>query len=442
MPPQDQDKTSAAPAGENSAPAPQPDNKNNIDLSKILLPKKETPGQTPASASRINAGALLEQETHAAQEGLPPRGQALPKAAPLMPKPLEAAPAQQLTAPTTPELSVELPPTPPQTPQPAPEPAAPAPKKEEPAIAPLETYKGDIERVVQEKNISMVAIAAAEAERRGSQAATVGDAAGEKRAWFRSSLMVSAGLTLIAVALGVLAFVFYLRTAPLPPQAQQVPASTIISTDGAQTVVMQPGESRDTLVTNLTAAKVQTALPLGLISRLWVAVPTSTQNGNTLEEVDAQTLMTTLAPNMPQALLRTLLPNYLLGVEVYDGNQAFFIFKVDSYEQAYAGMLQWEPYMQQDLLPLFAYTPPPHIPEQGTATTSATTSPVALTGQGSPFVDQIVENHDARVIEDQYGNITMLWTFLDKQTLVVATTDATLREIILRMSQAPVVPQP
>jgi len=380
----------AAPALSQEPPA--------IDLDKILLPKKDTPGHTPESAQRINAGALLEQEMRAAQEGLPK--------------------AEHAAAP------------PPETSQP--------PKPETPLVAPLETYQSDIEKVVHDKNISMVSIAAAEAQRRGSQPQeTVGDAAGEKKATVRTSLMVAAGVVFVAAAAGTLAVALWPKAPPAP--APSAPLSTIIATDGAQTIVAAPGTTRDTLMTNLEAAKEQTALSLGLISRLWVATPTTTAQGNTLEEVGPQTLLYILAPQIPQALLRTIEPNFLLGVHVYDGNQALFVFKVDSYEQAYAGMLEWETTMPHELAPLFSYTPPPHIPEQGGATT--TTAGPQITGQ-TAFVDRVVENHDARVIEDPYGNILLLWTFLDKQTLVITTNAATLREIISRITQAPVVTQP
>ena len=119
------------------------------------------------------------------------------------------------------------------------------------------------------------------------------------------------------------------------------------------------------------------------------------------------------------------------------------------------------------LTPLFKRIPPvralpmpPPAPEvlAGTSTpglNAATTSPSAATTtealatttapaqvfQGN-FIDQIVENRDARVLLDAEGNILMLWTFLDRSTIVVATNEATLREIISRLSQASVLSLP
>jgi UDP-N-acetylglucosamine transferase subunit ALG13 len=57
-------------------------------------------------------------------------------------------------------------------------------------------------------------------------------------------------------------------------------------------------------------------------------------------------------------------------------------------------------------------------------------------------VDKIVENHDARVIQNNTGDVSLLWTFIDRNTLIITTNDATLREIISRLQTAPVTPIP
>ena len=40
------------------------------------------------------------------------------------------------------------------------------------------------------------------------------------------------------------------------------------------------------------------------------------------------------------------------------------------------------------------------------------------------------------------GDILMLWTFLDRTTIVIATNESTLREIISRLSQASLISLP
>ncbi|HEY5383294.1 MAG TPA: hypothetical protein VIJ88_01940 [Candidatus Paceibacterota bacterium] len=376
--------------------ASQNEAKNPFDLGKILLPKKETPGATPASAQRINAGILLEQER------------------------------QATLTPTVSEPKTEIPSIPP-------------PKKEEESmVQPIETYQRDIEDLVKDKNVSMLTIAAAEAERRGSQH-TDAEAGNKKHtirlnlSLFKNIAFYGLGFLLLVAASGALAYIVERPTSVSMPQPIAAP---FIAVDDTKVITILPDTTRGNLMSSLTAAKQATSLSIGLISQLLVTVASST-NGQTLLPVDAQSFFTLIAPNMPQNLLLTLRPMYLLGVHVYNNNQPFLILSVDSYEQAYASMLAWEPYMQQDLSPLFDYTPAAHIPEQGVATSTA---PVEFLQSG--FVDKIVENHDARVIQNSTGDISLLWTFLDRNTLVITTNDATLREVISRLQQAPVTPIP
>ncbi len=157
---------------------------------------------------------------------------------------------------------------------------------------------------------------------------------------------------------------------------------------------------------------------------------------------------------MPDALLRSVDPNlYLLGIHSFDGNQPFLILKADSYEGAYAGMLAWERDMRADLSPLFVRTPPvliqntppPPPVATSTATSTATTTPAPVVDAPpvrTGFVDRIVENHDARVIQNADGQILLLWTFVNRNVLVVTTNEATLREIISRLQSSPIVPTP
>lgn len=376
-------------------PPPAPSSASgHVDLGKVLLPKKEG---TPSldSAQRINAGALFAQEEKAATEGTntPPR------------------------------------------PTPAP---PPKPQEEVGEVRPIETYKGDVESVIQGKNISVVSIAAAEAERRGkagiAQQTTDAQANEAGMGLVTKILMVLGGIILISAAVGVGVFV-YLR--PTTVDIPKEPDAPFVSVDNTA-IVSAPVDqfTRDALMTNLEAARTSVRISLGLVSRLFVAVPATTTDAAP-QEVDARTLVSLLAPTLSPGFVRSIQPAYLLGLHSFDENQAFLILKVDSYESAFAGMIAWEYTMQKDLAPLFTRTPTPHIPEGGVGTSSPQ---VQLIPTG--FSDRIVENHDARVIENETKDILLLWTFLDRNTVIITTNEYTLREIISRLSNTSVIPQP
>lgn len=399
------------------APTPPASASAHVDLDKIILPKKAG-APSVDSAQRVNAGVLFEQERTAT-----------------LPEPEKPA---------------------------AQEPQAEAPKPEQPLVRPLQTYQGDIESLVGEKQVSVVSIAAAEAERRGLKPLEPDTATPdqERSPWVKKALIIGAGLLLL-IAAGGIGFYIYTRLQPVP-LAQQAPAP-FVSVDDTHTTVMQPTDQRKEIMAALVAAKNSISLSLGLVARIQVAKPGPLNDG-TLAEVSAPELLQTLAPQVPLALVRTLGPQMLLGVHSYDENQPFMILKADSYETAYSGMLAWEASMYADLSPLFVRTPavralPPAtvMPQPAASTTTASTTPAASSTQATSsaleptpaatffqgnFIDQVVENRDARVMLNKYGDILMLWTMLDRSTIIITTNEATLREVISRLSQANILSLP
>lgn len=93
--------------------------------------------------------------------------------------------------------------------------------------------------------------------------------------------------------------------------------------------------------------------------------------------------------------------------------------------------------MLGDLAPLFTRSPSPKINTQNTA---SSTPPVQLLQ--TVFFDQVVENRDVRVVKNQAGDILLLWTFLDRNTILITTNEYTLREVITRFKDVSILPQP
>ena len=307
---------------------------------------------------------------------------------------------------------------------------------------PLETYQSDIEKIIQQKNVSTITIAAAEAEKRASsgtqdeQNAAKAEQNAKILAATKRAALIFFGVALVSVSLGLLAYLILRPTTVSVTSATQAP---FISVDN--TIVMPATQdilTRGGLMAALENAKNSTSLALGLVD--WIAPVIPATSTNSLPQtMSAQTFLGTLALHIPATLLRNIEPTFLLGIHSYDGNQPFLILTVDSYEQAYSDMLAWELSMKDDLSPLFAYVPRIHIPEENLGTGSPTTTSQFLQ---TPFVDKVLENHDTRVILNSTGDVYFLWTFLDRNTIVITTNQYTLREIISRIKQAPVVAVP
>lgn len=311
--------------------------------------------------------------------------------------------------------------------------------RKEPAVPALRTYKSDIESTVRQKNVSVVSIAAAEAERRAAVSSSESPATTEAPGGgfsFARIAMVVLGVTLILGAVGLLVVSFVRPESSSPLDESSFPPPPFIAVDDTTAgIIPKLGLSRQQLMQNLTEVREDVDLSLGLIARIYLAQETETPAG--FETLGVQELMVSLAPEMPQELLRSLREAYLLGVHSFDGNQPLLIFSVDSFEHGYAGMLAWESTMQGELAPFFTREPRPRIPEEGVATTTPL-SPFLKTR----FVDRIVENRDTRVIQNEYGDILLLWTLLDRTTILITTNEFTLREVVSRQQRPPVIPLP
>ena len=385
-----------------------------VDLDKVLLPKK---GPAPETLTRVNAGAVLEASI-----------------------PMPAAPRAPVTSEELQSLRQDIrrdigkPPKAPGA-QIKPETATAAPEKPpaaqaEGSVASVRTYKRDIEDTVREKNVSLVSIAAAQARREERRPEEATPKAAVKR-----YTMVGGGIVLIVLALAALAYVL-LPQAPAQPKVEEA-TPPLIHVDMTERITVGADDDRLTLLQKLEAARKRTSIALGLVERLYVVESASSSVSGAEREFPASAFIGLLAPNAPPALPRSLSDRFLLGIHSFDGNQPFLIFKTTSFEQTYAGMLAWEPSMRTDLLPLFERKPRPRIPEEGTSTPSAAPQ-VNETG----FVDRIVENHDARVVENGTGDILLLWAFVNRETLVIATNEYSLREAITRLKSPPLVPIP
>ena len=102
----------------------------------------------------------------------------------------------------------------------------------------------------------------------------------------------------------------------------------------------------------------------------------------------------------------------MLGVLGGEPNDTFLLMRVDSYENAFAGMLDWEKNLKEDLLPLFQ-------PEELIATIP----------NDAVFHDVTIKNKDARALTDAGGKSVLIYSFYNQNLLIITTTESALRTI-------------
>jgi len=140
------------------------------------------------------------------------------------------------------------------------------------------------------------------------------------------------------------------------------------------------------------------------------------------KNLSVQDFTTSLAPTMPASLKRSLQPDFSIGFHDANGWQSYLILKTNSYETAFGGMLSWESTLKQDLAVFL--------------TASATTSSAGIEGNNRAegnFKDLVIKNKDVRILYNIFNEPLLMYSFFDKETIVITSSVITLEELLARL---------
>ncbi len=282
-------------------------------------------------------------------------------------------------------------------------------KAEEP-LRNIKTYQTDVAEAIKRDNVSVIKMAVAEKRRQERQGVASEEVSTESKKRIvliiLSAILVTSGLAIVGY------FIFRPHNNTVLPVAV---ARTIIVTD--KTVELKlDNVTLDGLIHGLVANK--SILESGSIENVIITVKGNldAQNGHSAREhLNAPNFLNLLQSRMPGNLFRSIQNDYIVGYyQNSSGNEPVLILKSDSYANAFPGMLQWEPNISNDLGSLF------NLPTDS-ATSSART-----------FVDRIIDNRDARVLLEDGGNPTFIYSFIDPATIIFVKSQNAFDEILSR----------
>lgn len=288
----------------------------------------------------------------------------------------------------------------------------PRPERSEWLIKPLRTLRGDIEEVVKEGRTSAVKIAVAETQRATGAPETVSNFTAPRREWpWKNILIGAAGVILIAAGGAGLYFIFKKIGVPEPTMII-AKRQTIINTEAEKTLDIS-NFARPKIITALKAEKtalpknLSTVIGLNLVQKTGATTTEAVSSGNFLEQLQVQA-------NTP--FIRALAPDFIFGFHILSQPEPFLILKTGAYDFAYAGMLRWENYLAADLGPIFLATTTPNL-----------------------FEDKIIYNKDARILRGADGAILLLYSFNDKNTIIITTNEITFKNLVDRLRAAKLI---
>jgi hypothetical protein len=285
------------------------------------------------------------------------------------------------------------------------------PQKEAFATKPIvRTYQSDVARALKEKKGSVVDIAAAEEKRRQEQG---GIATAYDDTAIKKNRMLAFAIFFVVVGVGVFGYLFFTEKQKETTKTETgTPiVSSIIFVNTQKEIPIDEKEG-DALVSEIAKEIVGANIRLDFMEQFFF---TKTE-GTIKTIVPAGDFSSLVFEHIPPTLIRSFEKEYLVGVHAFNGNTPFFLARLNFFENAFSGMLKWERFMADDILPFFGKT----------------NTPKTL-GGNEAFEDYVLMNQDTRVLRDSLGDIVLLYAFPDRKTLVITTDQDTFKEIIDRL---------
>lgn len=324
----------------------------------------------------------------------------------------------------------------------------------------IRTYQSDVADSIKDDNVSMIKIALAEKARR-EQAPTFADVSQTKRSHVA---LISVFAAIIIIGGGVAGLYFYMNRS-LPPTISETiaPNEPELLYSEAEALVTANGKNSDQIIRDVRA-EMLADLDLGVIKRVLLStgIGTSTRN-TTISE-----FLGLIRSRASESLKASFGGQYFAGGYSSKPHDTFIIIKIDSYELAYPGMLAWEPYMEKDLGAFFPSSVVAAVATTTSVGTSTATSTMPITASSSAslatssnadasaasstvasvtiqpvrtvnqptatFADRIIQNKDTRALIGLDGAIKFLYVFLDRNTLLIVSSERGLKEVQARLT--------
>ncbi len=275
----------------------------------------------------------------------------------------------------------------------------------------LRTFQDDVANAVNKNKASMVTIVLAEAKKREQNVEF------EKQSSFsgKNIWITVVSIILIVAGAGVGLF-FYIDQKPIPVAQTHIAPNALLVVDSEKIIPIKDLSSEEAF-SLLTTEKQTSTGAAGSVENILLQIEDGEKRNATASE-----FLSLLSSTIPGNLLRSI-PTYVFGLHMSLKNEPFIILKVDSYQNAFAGMLNWEKTMFTELGPLFLEEAPK----------ASDFAPGGKYGNGT-WSDAIIGNSDSRaILNKETAKYVFLYSFLDKNTILITTNEDTVKEIANRI---------
>ena len=279
----------------------------------------------------------------------------------------------------------------------------------------VRTFRADVEELIEEKGVTKAQVIMAEAARRESR--------GERRVLEEESdshlgWIIFILLLVLAFGLGVGAYALIGTKVSLPffPTATTTPSNQEATTEELGIVIS--GSPREQVFADISIAFGKTSLPLGEKRAVTFLVkdPTGATRPATVTE-----FLEAVLPEYPRFdIARSLDEDFVYEIRSGTTLAGALTVSSRSYANSFAAMLDREPMLASDLLPILnAWYDRKYIPELN----------------GRPFKDEQIGTTNIRVLYDATGKAVIAYGFADKKVLVIAGNRDALERTLAELGE-------
>ncbi len=312
------------------------------------------------------------------------------------------------------------------------------PEKKNIGQKPIRTYESDVAEALARKKTSVMTMAVAEGQRRTGESVI-----SNKPTSNVGRKILLAIISLIFIASGVIGgYYLYLKSPLSKPQVvatvKNVPS--IIPPD-TQKIIKIGSAKKDQIFNGLTNQFKTLPINEGKVSEFILAYNV----GSSTSRVTGSNFINEMGFSMSDMLKRAITDSWMTGVYSSNGeNFPFIILTTDFFQNSYSGMLRWEPNMAEELADIFDIRnkaiPQQTIEAEVSSTTASTTEVIktpsyTLFNLRGSFEDKVISNRDVREFTATNGNMLFLYTFIDKERILITTSESVIPAILERIEK-------
>ena len=280
----------------------------------------------------------------------------------------------------------------------------------------LRTFQGDAAEAIKREKTSVLDLALAEKKREQERKKTEPQVNPERRKKI-ITLIVSA--TLVILGAGSVYFLFTLKKDNMGI-VDVTPSENSIIPFNQKTVFDTTQSSREKLLEFLISQRDKLQVnPSEIFYINFIK-----KNGEVETDIDASEFLNILKINAPSSLLRSFGSRFMFGYYGGSRNEPFLLLSISSFDHTYSGMIKWESLMNDDIGAIFSrYSLPVR---DVTGTTTMILNPETESG----WSDETIRNKDLRILKNSKGETIILYSFVNKNTLLITSSVEVLKAMI------------